>query len=118
MLLPVGTWGYEYKTLCITNGTNFSDARPYFYVIADNDNTVIEITPSTAVQNPGFNVGVPTTVTLNKGQVIQLVASAVATDISGSLVKAVANSEGKCFPVGVFSDNSRRINRISGFNCG
>jgi gliding motility-associated-like protein len=118
MLLPVGTWGYEYKTLCITNGTNFSDARPYFYVIADNDNTVIQITPSTAVQNAGFTAGVPTTVTLNKGQVIQLVASAVATDISGSLVKAVANSAGKCFPVAVFSGTSRTNITISGCTSG
>lgn len=118
MLLPVGVWGYEYKTLCITNGANFTDARPYFYVIADNDNTVVEITPSVAVQNAGFTPGVPTTVTLNKGQVIQLVATVAVTDLSGSLVKAVANSAGKCFPIAVFSGTSRTNITINGCTSG
>jgi gliding motility-associated-like protein len=117
MLLPVGTWGYEYKALCI-NGAGFSDARPYLYVIADNDNTVIEITPTVAVQNPGFNVGVPTTVTLNKGQVLQVVANVATSDLSGSLVKSVPNSQGKCFPVAMFSGNSRTTISIGGCGSG
>ena len=118
MLLPVGVWGYEYKTLCITNGPNFGDARPYFYVIADNDNTVIQVTPTVAVQNAGFAPGAPTTVTLNKGQVLQLVATVAVTDLSGSLVKAVANSAGKCFPIAVFSGTSRTDITIGGCSSG
>jgi hypothetical protein len=90
----------------------------YFYVIADNDNTVVEISPSVAVQNAGFTPGLPTTVTLNKGQVIQLVATVAVTDLSGSLVKSVANSAGKCFPVAVFSGTSRTDITIGGCSSG
>jgi trimeric autotransporter adhesin len=106
MLLPVGVWGYEYKTLGITQNYG-ANSFSYFYVIADNDNTKVEITPTVAVQNAGMNPGVTTTVVLNKGQVFQVIASSQTTELTGSTVKSVPNSVGKCFPIATFSGSSR-----------
>ncbi len=110
MLLPVGVWGYEYKTLGITQDYGLNSFA-YYYVIADNDNTAIEVTSvaGVPVQNtaPGFVPGTPQTVILNKGQVLQIVATSQTQELSGSLIKAVANSAGKCFPIAVFSGSSR-----------
>jgi hypothetical protein len=41
MLLPVGVWGYEYKTLGITQDYG-ANSFAYYYVVADNDNTAVE----------------------------------------------------------------------------
>src|SRR5690606_16447912 len=117
MLLPVSTWGYEYKTLGITQNYGAS-SYSYFYVIADNDNTVVEITPTIAVQNPGMTPNVPFTVTLNKGQVFQVVASSQTQDLTGSTVKSISNSSGQCFPVAVFSGTSRTALSLPGCGSG
>lgn len=106
MLLPVGVWGYDYKTLCITQDYG-AGSYSYFYVIADSNNTRIEVTPSVAVQNAGFTAGSTTAVTLNKGQVLQIVASSQTTELTGSTVRSIANSNGKCYPIAVFSGSSR-----------
>lgn len=105
-LLPVGVWAYEYSMLCITQDYGAS-SYSYFYVIADNDNTVVEITPTVPVQNAGMAVGVPTTVTLNKGEWYQVLASSQTQELSGSTVKSVPNSAGKCYPIAMFSGSTR-----------
>ncbi len=109
MLLPVGVWGYEYKTLCITGSGGFTDSRHYFYVIADNDNTRIQVTPSVATSNtsPAFPANTATTVTLNKGQVLLISSTSATSDLTGSVVKSIPNNAGKCFPIAVFSGQSR-----------
>ena len=108
MLLPVGVWGYEYKTLCITQNYG-ANSFSYFYVIADKDSTKIEITsaPGIAVQNPGVTPGVPFTVTLNKGEVYQVVALSQTEELSGSIAKSVPNDRGNCYAFASFSGSSR-----------
>lgn len=110
MLLPVGVWGYEYKTLTITQNYGASSYSLY-YVVSDNDNTAVEITSTAgiAVQNvnPVITPGTPTTVILNRGQVLQVLATSQTEELSGSLVKSVPNSAGKCYPIAVFSGSSR-----------
>jgi gliding motility-associated-like protein len=118
MLMPVGTWGYQYKTLCITSSANFSDSRPFFFVIADNDNTVVNVTPSGPVANTGMSTNNTSTVTLNKGQVLLVLGTSASEDLTGSVVKSVSNSAGKCYPVAVFSGNSRLSLNVSGVNSG
>lgn len=110
MLLPVGVWGYEYKTLTITQNYG-SNSFSLYYVIADNDNTQIEVTSvaGVPVQNtaPALTPGTPTTIILNKGQVLQVLATSQTQELSGSVIKSVSNSAGKCFPIAVFSGSSR-----------
>lgn len=117
MLLPVSTWGYEYKTLGISQNYG-AGSYAYFYVVADNDNTVVEVTPSISVQNAGMIPNVPYTVTLNKGQVFQVVATSQTQDLTGSTVKSISNSSGVCFPVAVFSGTSRTALSLAGCGSG
>jgi gliding motility-associated-like protein len=106
MLLPVSVWGYEYKTLGITQNYG-GQSYSYFYAVADKDNTTIEITPTVPVQNPGMTPGVPYIVTLNKGEVFQVVATSQTQELTGSTVKSIPNSNGVCQSVAVFSGTSR-----------
>lgn len=109
MLLPVGTYGYEYYAL-MSRQNYASNTYSWFFVVADNDNTVVEITPSRPTLG-GRAAGVPFTVTLNKGEIYQVLGAILSGsegyDLSGSKIRSVSNSDGKCYPVGVFSGNSR-----------
>ena len=108
MLMPVGVWGYEYRTLGITQ-TWGAGGFSYFYVVADNDNTAVEITTPTgiALQNAAITPGTPFIVNLNKGEVYQVLASGTSTELSGSFIKSVANAQGICHPVASFSGSTR-----------
>jgi hypothetical protein len=111
MLLPVGTYGYEYYALMSRQSYGSNDnTYSWFYVVADNDNTMVEIIPSTPTLN-GRPAGVPFVITLNKGDVYQVLgaikSSAEGYDLSGSKIRSISNANGKCYPVGVFSGNSR-----------
>ncbi|SJZ49486.1 gliding motility-associated C-terminal domain-containing protein [Chitinophaga eiseniae] len=115
MLLPVGTYGYDYYAL--TSRQNYStDTYSWFYVVADYDNTTLEITP-TVPTLAGRPANQTFTVTLNKGEVYQVLGSLQAGsegyDVSGSHVRSIVNSDGKCFPVAFFSGSSR-----TGIGCG
>lgn len=116
MLLPVGTYGYEYYTLSSRQNYSTSNSHSSFFVVADRDNTTVEITPS----NPTFGgrpANVPFTVTLNRGEIYQVLGAYISGsegyDLSGSLVKSVPNADGKCYPIAVFSGSSR-----TGLGCG
>ncbi|HEY0042413.1 MAG TPA: hypothetical protein VGB71_17190, partial [Flavisolibacter sp.] len=108
MLMPVGVWGYEYSMLGITQDYG-SNSFSYYYVIADNDNTTVQITSVSGigVQNAGMTAGTPYTVTLNKGEFFQVVASSQTQELSGSNIKSIPNAQGKCYPIAVFSGSSR-----------
>ncbi|MBI1344516.1 MAG: T9SS type B sorting domain-containing protein [Terrimonas sp.] len=111
MLLPTGTYGYEYVTLNSSQYYPAGGAGSYswFYVVADRDSTLVEITPSVTTKG-GRPAGVPFQVYLNKGEVYNVMGTingAVGTDMTGSKVKSIPNSEGKCNPIAVFSGSSR-----------
>ncbi|MBO9728271.1 MAG: right-handed parallel beta-helix repeat-containing protein [Chitinophaga sp.] len=117
MLLPVGTYGYEYATM--SSRQNYStDTYSWFYVIADYDNTKVEITPSVPTL-AGKPANTTFTVTLNKGEVYQVLGAMMpgggseGYDLTGSHVRSVINEEGKCYPMAVFSGSSR-----TGIGCG
>ncbi|GAA4325347.1 gliding motility-associated C-terminal domain-containing protein [Flaviaesturariibacter amylovorans] len=109
MLLPVGTYGYEYYTLSSRQYYS-SDNNSVFYVIADRDNTTIEITPANPTTT-GRPAGVPFTVTLNAGDVYQVLGATIdgsnGYDMTGSKVKSLPNADGKCWPIAVFAGSTR-----------
>lgn len=111
MLLPVGTYGYEYYTLSTKQGYS-NNTYSWFYVVAAYDNTEVEIIPSQRTL-AGRPAEVPFRVTLNKGEVYQVMGALLSEnssqgyDLSGSRVRSVQNSAGKCYPVAVFSGSSR-----------
>lgn len=109
MLLPVGTYGYEYYALGYNQVYGAADYS-WAYVIADQPNTVVEITPSVPTAT-GRPANVPFTVTLNKGDVYQVMGARVSEttgyDITGTIFRSVSNAAGKCYPIAVFTGNSR-----------
>ncbi|SFE06436.1 gliding motility-associated C-terminal domain-containing protein [Chitinophaga sp. CF118] len=109
-LMPTETWGYYYVSLN-SEQSYASDCFSWMYVVADHDNTQIQITPSVLTRN-GRPAGVPFTVTLNKGQVYQVVGAttgATGLELTGTTVRSIANSADTCFPVAVFSGSSRTV---------
>jgi len=112
MLLPVGVYGYEYRSLNSKQYYPSGGAGSYswFYVIADRDSTVVEITP-TVLTKGGRPANVPFTVMLNRGQVYNVMGTQNSggdgTDLSGSTIRSIPNASGKCYPIAVFSGSSR-----------
>ncbi len=113
MLMPVETWGYSYVTLNSKQSYGSAGCFSWTYVIAKEDNTVVEITP-TAVTRSFKPANVPFTVTLNRGQIYQLMAGPEGTglkpDLSGTKIKSIANASGVCNQIAVFAGSSRTSN--------
>lgn len=109
MLLPVGTYGFEYTALTTTQNYA-SNTYSWFYVISDNDSTKVTITPSNLTLG-GSPAGVPFDVYLNKGEVYQALGAIISGsdgyDLTGSTIRSIANDGGRCFPIAVFSGSSR-----------
>jgi gliding motility-associated-like protein len=116
MLMPVETWGYSYMS--INSRQEYQpDCYSWMYVIAEKDNTVIEITPSVPTRN-GRPAGVPFIVTLQRGEIYQVVGANptggfAALELSGTTVRSIANAAGVCYPVAVFAGSSRTGNPAS-----
>lgn len=109
MLMPVETWGYYYVSL--NSEQNYAnDCFSWMYVVAKDDNTVIEVTPSKPSRN-GRVAGVPFTATLMKGQIYQLIGASLGggkgNELTGTKVRSIANPAGQCYPIAVFSGSSR-----------
>lgn len=109
MLMPVDTWGYSY--ISVNSQQNYSDdCFSWMYVVANKDNTVVEITPSVLTRN-GRAPGVPFTATLQRGQIYQLVGASLGggagRELTGTKVRSIGNTSNECYPIGVFSGSSR-----------
>jgi len=116
MLMPVETWGYSYITLNSRQSYQ-PNCYSWAYVIAQHDNTAIEVTP-TQLTRAGRVPNVPFTVTLNRGQIFQFMAGpqdgpSAKPELSGTKIKSIANSAGECYPIAVFAGSSRTYNPIS-----
>ncbi|MBV4357424.1 PKD domain-containing protein [Pinibacter aurantiacus] len=112
MLIPTDCWGKSYKILQPKQWVDDITKTPYFawlFVIADNDNTRIKINPSHSTRS-GLPANVPIYVTLNKGEIYQILAGAddvsQSNDFCGTTVNSVANSDGKCLPIATFVGSS------------
>ncbi|MEZ2442902.1 PKD domain-containing protein [Chitinophaga sp. RCC_12] len=109
MLMPEETWGYSY--ISVNSMQNYADdCFSWMFVIANQNNTVVEITPSVLTRN-GRPAGVPFTVTLNRGDIYQLVGASLGggagRELTGTTIKSIGNPMGQCYPVAVYSGSSR-----------
>lgn len=124
MLMPVETYGYKYYSLNYSQSSSGSSPPSststttqngpgwysWFYVIASEDNTRLEITPSDTTRN-GWLPGQTYTVNLNKGQLYNVMGKlgagnsivAASKDMTGSKILSVPGADGNCHPVAVFS---------------
>lgn len=125
MLMPVESWGYSYRSLnirqVIRGVTTGEGCFSWLFVVADHDNTVVEITPAVPLRN-GAAAGMPFTATLNRGQIYQVVGAAVSStqghDLTGTQIRSVANASGNCYPVAVFAGSSSTAITCNASNSG
>ena len=127
LLFPTNTWGATYNVLSLGGKSNSGSPNSFFFVMASEDNTVIEITPSANIidssSNSLFNTSTttnikypantPFTITLNKGQVFNAMGelvNAVGADLTGSLVRSV-NCDKK---IAVWAGNGRTFVNTTG----
>jgi len=123
MVLPTNSWGSDYSALTTGGLTNNNFPHSFFFVMASEDNTIVDITPSaditataggTTIQYPA---GVTFTITLNKGQVFnalgKLTSSTFGVDLTGSKVKAR-----DCKKIALFTGNGRVLLTIGGCSLG
>jgi gliding motility-associated-like protein len=113
MLMPVESYGYLYYSINYFQTTadlNEPNWYSYFYVVASEDNTKIEITPSDTTKN-GWLPGQPHIVTLNKGEIYNVFGKAIfngipangSKDMTGSKIVSLPGIDGNCHPFTIFS---------------
>lgn len=113
LLLPVSAMGKEYMSINYKQESNsmIPDAQgriegpsySTFAVIATEDNTAVEITPSEQLLN-GEAKGVTFTVNLQKGELYQGLSD---NDLTGTKIKSVSTAAGTCKRIAVFSGSSK-----------
>lgn len=98
VVYPKTSLGVEYTVLNMTGSPgDWGDAA---VIVATENNTEIEITPSVNTDG-GQLAGVPFTVTLNQGEMYQLTHNNGADDLTGTVIKGVNTQT--CMPFAVFS---------------
>lgn len=112
MLMPVETYGYTYYSLNYKQESNYPNSYSWFYAIASEDNTRIQITPSDSTVG-GWLPNQTYTVNLNKGQIYNVFGKSTGQytgkDMTGSKIVSIAGADGNCHPIAVFSGSSRIV---------
>lgn len=109
LCLPTPVLGKEYYSANFTQSSNENLSNSYFTIVAVEDNTTVEITPSAATKN-GWAAGNAYTVTLNKGQIYQVLGVTTnlnGVDLTGSKIKSIASGTGGCKRIAVFSGSGK-----------
>lgn len=123
LCLPTNVLGREYVSINYTQVSNSPNSNSYFTIIAVEDNTQVEITPTANTKN-GWIAGTTYPVTLQKGEIYQVLGANNNTaqqslyygnDLTGSTIKSVATATSPCKKIAVFSGAGKI--RIGG-NCG
>jgi len=106
LLLPVSTLGKDYFSINYTQHSNAAADNPAysaFIIIATQDNTTVQITP-TAQLVDSHSPGQPFTLSLKKGQLYQGLS---ANDLTGTKISSINSTTGGCTKIAVFSGSSR-----------
>jgi PKD repeat protein len=117
LCLPTTVLGKEYYSFNFTQISNEPNSNSYFTIVAVEDNTSVEITPSATTKN-GWIAGNTYTVNLNKGEIYQVLGvtnNNNGVDLTGSRIRSVAGTAGGCKRIAVFSGAGKI--KISNGNC-
>ncbi|MBL7745643.1 MAG: PKD domain-containing protein [Chitinophagaceae bacterium] len=107
--LPTNVLGKEYYAMSFTQVSNEANSYSYFTIVAVEDNTGVEITPSANTKN-GWLANNTYTITLNKGQIYQVlgtISGNSGVDLSGSKIRSVASAGGGCKRIAVYSGSGK-----------
>ena len=113
LVLPTNTLGKDYYSINYKQVSNQPNCASYFFVVAVEDNSEIEIIPSQATQG-GWAANSTNVVKLNKGEIYNVLGtiSNVGTsasngvDLTGSRIRSISSS-GTCKKIAVFSGSSK-----------
>jgi gliding motility-associated-like protein len=105
LLLPVAVLGKSYFSINYTQDSNAQAKGAYstFMVIATEDNTTVEITPSQTLLD-GKAAGKTFSIILKKGEVYQGLSE---NDLTNTSIKSVSSANGGCKKIAVFSGSSK-----------
>jgi gliding motility-associated-like protein len=107
--LPTATLGRDYFSVNYTQISNDPGSHSYFFVVAaDTGTTTVEITPS-ATTKGGRAANVPFLVTLQQGQVYQVlgtISGNSGVDLTGSRIRSINTGTG-CKRIAVFSGSGK-----------
>jgi hypothetical protein len=107
--LPTATLGRDYFSVNYTQISNDPGSHSYFFVVAaDTGATTVEITPS-ATTKGGKSANVPFLVTLQQGQIYQVLGTISGTtgvDLTGSRIRSINTGTG-CKRIAVFSGSGK-----------
>ncbi|MDE3235986.1 MAG: PKD domain-containing protein, partial [Bacteroidota bacterium] len=109
LLFPTNTLGKEYYVISYNQSSNSNYANSFAFIVAVEDNTVVEITPSVANKN-NLPVDTPYLVTLNKGQVYSLMGTVngrTGTDLTGTRIRTISNAGTGCKKIAVFCGSGK-----------
>ncbi len=109
LCLPTNVLGKEYISANFTQLSNENQSNGFFTIVAVEDNTTVEITPSANTKN-GWAAGSVNIVNLNKGQIYQVLGSTPnlsGVDLTGSKIKSIASGSGGCKKIAVFSGSGK-----------
>ncbi len=108
LLFPTNTLGQDYYSLNFKQVSNTINASSYAFVIATEDNTTVEITPSAQTKTHVANV--PFTVNLNKGQIYNVLGQTTqntGVDLTGTRIRSISTGTTSCKRIAVFSGSGR-----------
>lgn len=119
LVLPVNALGKDYYSINYKQISNSNGAVSWFFVVAIEDDTEVEITPSEDTEG-GWEKNVTHTVSLKKGEIYNVLGkytdsgkNSSGGDLTGSKIKSVS-SGGTCKKIAVFSGSSKiSINCLS-----
>lgn len=114
LLFPVATLGQDYYSLNFTQKSNTNASNSWAFVVATEDNTVVEIIPS--AQTLTHAAGASFSVTLNKGEIYNVMGvtnnrgpnvQSEGVDLTGTIIRSVSNGTSGCKKIAVFSGSGR-----------
>lgn len=108
LIYPIEALGVDYRILTFpgdiyNGGSSTANYRSSFGIVATENNTVIDITPTTAT-NGGGSANSTFQITLQKGETYQVKASTKTGDLSGTLIQAK-----DCKKIAVFGSSTRSV---------
>ncbi len=123
LVLPTNVLGKEYYSINYKQVANQDTSFSYFFVVAVEDGTQVEITPS-ANTVTGHRAGVPFYINLAKGQVYQVLGESLGgerinlggnrytynykgADLTGSRIRSISTTTAPCKKIAVFSGSGK-----------
>ena len=103
LCLPTTTLGREYVSINYTQVSNEGDSYSYFFVVATEDNTTVEIVPAATTLN-GWSANSIHNITLNRGQIYQVLST---IDLTGSTIRSITGAAGGCKRIAVFCGSGK-----------